>query len=900
MVSFVKSKGSSFINKRVGVARVDTGAIQANEQLARTGQQLAQQYFKEATKNQIELGEDYVAKLPVRDEDGNLQFKEISGLSDVAENTAKPLLRKKYADALAVDLSANIQKLRLEYKGKNDPNGFQEAAKNFVGEYINTINEQGGSEYTALVQDGASKFIVQNFNDLTLEKLNNEREVSLFNSIQVLDQSINDISSQMENLPIDINNPDFKSELDFAETAIEMIMVDIENSIPQGLSSTAALNRIKDAKDAIPLGLMKNVLKNKSANEVAAIQSQYNIGTTNNVSSQKTIEYIEQIKNKFGVRKDVIQKISETFSDQNSKETKEAFIKNQNDKIDNENYLDQKKGLPSLQASDKFQSYIQNQAIEIGKLDLSQDVNQNRIVEIFNLIQSTKDEGQVQNITGFGPVLANENELIFFKKTFMDNLIKSSLSKYNITENVKDFSDIKTKLKFPNKEMSLNENSTKFVNDITSLKNKIQDPKFSDYIELSLSDSLKTLKENVRANAQTKSNKRIDNQITTGTYVHTSAGAKRIDENFGLPENYFLDGFHNKQNENFKIINAAISKGQIPASLINGFRKVLSGTSSELQAQQMMGLYKKFSQQIREGVMVNTLLPALKKNEAAILESVSELYQQGVGLSEFAGIKGGSVGVTLNQIINKQKQVFQEIKEKYDAKVFALNPKFNDERDVLRSFGLGMKEVNFFDSYAKILISNGEELDTIKDKVMSYSEQFFLPTNGQVVDPMYSSNTSKSLYSLLRVIPDDKDRELFITEVNGKLPAGVVLFDESFRPDRPNLLAMKDFTFRNVTYSSYKDVPQILRPDVARAFRQGEFDKKQVDRFAVLVPIEKGAVSMTTSGDVDRPTANVIYQAYEVRNNELVPVFNEKGGVITFDVDSVLEDVAPISGIETE
>lgn len=94
MVSFVKSKGSSFINKRVGVARVDTGAIQANEQLARTGQQLAQQYFKEATKNQIELGEDYVAKLPVRDEDGNLQFKEISGLSDVAENTAKPLLRK--------------------------------------------------------------------------------------------------------------------------------------------------------------------------------------------------------------------------------------------------------------------------------------------------------------------------------------------------------------------------------------------------------------------------------------------------------------------------------------------------------------------------------------------------------------------------------------------------------------------------------------------------------------------------------------------------------------------------------------------------------------------------------------------------------------------------------------
>ena len=41
MVSFIKSKGTSFINKPVGVARVDTGSIQASEQLARTGQNLA-------------------------------------------------------------------------------------------------------------------------------------------------------------------------------------------------------------------------------------------------------------------------------------------------------------------------------------------------------------------------------------------------------------------------------------------------------------------------------------------------------------------------------------------------------------------------------------------------------------------------------------------------------------------------------------------------------------------------------------------------------------------------------------------------------------------------------------------------------------------------------------------
>jgi len=265
--------------------------------------------------------------------------------------------------------------------------------------------------------------------------------------------------------------------------------------------------------------------------------------------------------------------------------------------------------------------------------------------------------------------------------------------------------------------MSLDDNSKKFVNDLNTLKDKLNDPNFSGYVEASLSGSLVTLKENARANTQTTKNKVIDNQINTDTYVHSEAGSKRINDNFGLTENYFLDGFHNKQNENFKIIDASISKGQIPSSLINGFRKVISGTANEVQAQQMMGLYKKYSQQFRGGVMVNTLLPALKKNEAAILESVSELYQQGVGLPEFAGIKGGPVGVTLNQIINKQKQVFQERKEEYVSKVKSLDVKFSDERDVLRSFGLGMKEVNFFDSYAKLLISNGEEIDTIKDKV---------------------------------------------------------------------------------------------------------------------------------------------------------------------------------------
>ena len=58
------------------------------------------------------------------------------------------------------------------------------------------------------------------------------------------------------------------------------------------------------------------------------------------------------------------------------------------------------------------------------------------------------------------------------------------------------------------------------------------------------------------------------------------------------------------------------------------------------------------------------------------------------------------------------------------------------------------------------------------------------------------------------------------------------------------------------------------------------------------MPIEYGAVSMVQSGDYVAPTANIRYQAYEVKNNELVPIENEKGPIF-YDVDNVLDRERP-------
>ena len=97
MVQFLKAKPTSFVNKPVGIVSTDTGGQRAGQVLANVANNLAGQFFKEATDQQKKLGEQYALNLPVRDENNNLVFQPIdTNLSAVARETAEPLIRKRY------------------------------------------------------------------------------------------------------------------------------------------------------------------------------------------------------------------------------------------------------------------------------------------------------------------------------------------------------------------------------------------------------------------------------------------------------------------------------------------------------------------------------------------------------------------------------------------------------------------------------------------------------------------------------------------------------------------------------------------------------------------------------------------------------------------------------------
>ena len=145
MVEFLKAKGTSFVNKPVGVNNVNTGAVEAGQTLARVGQQLASQFFADAEKEQIKLGKEVGMTLPVRDDDGNLAFQTTpTTLSDVAKNAAEPIIQKRYQDALNVDIFSKLNEIRQKSRTSGE---FSRNVENEMSVYIEQTKQSGGERY---------------------------------------------------------------------------------------------------------------------------------------------------------------------------------------------------------------------------------------------------------------------------------------------------------------------------------------------------------------------------------------------------------------------------------------------------------------------------------------------------------------------------------------------------------------------------------------------------------------------------------------------------------------------------------------------------------------------------------------------------------------------------------
>ena len=197
MAEFLKAKTTTLVNKPLGVVSTRTGAPEAFEALASAGQRAQQMFYEEAVVNQKQAGRDYVNNLKVqaRNEKGEFIYAELDpSLSKVATREAQPLLRAKMSNALLVDASKRLTKLRAE---STNAKMFQDKANAYIEKSVLQLDATGGGEYSSVYQQLATKTMAQHMNHMVLADAKKAQLIDTQNALFAIETGLNELATSI-------------------------------------------------------------------------------------------------------------------------------------------------------------------------------------------------------------------------------------------------------------------------------------------------------------------------------------------------------------------------------------------------------------------------------------------------------------------------------------------------------------------------------------------------------------------------------------------------------------------------------------------------------------------------------------------------------------------------------
>ena len=342
MVEFLKAKGTSFVNKPVGVNNVNTGAVEAGQTLARVGQQLATQFFAKAEEDQIKLGKEIGMTLPVRDEEGNLSFQTTpTSLSDVARNAAEPIIQKRYEDALNVDIFGKLNEIRQKSRTSSE---FSKNVENEMSVYIEQTKQSGGERYVGGMTEVIAKLSAQHVNAMATEETKEAMRIASLQSNMITNQNIADLIS----ISGDAINKASIDELDnviqdLESNALAIVEQNNSNLVTNNLAVDTHRKTDTSAKTAVSFALVNILTKDKTPAQIHEIENFFRTGTLPKDLSDKEKVLLNKIESspfRNEVKKyvsSVQDKVSETtrqiYADQNRKylEEQREITKYRND-----------------------------------------------------------------------------------------------------------------------------------------------------------------------------------------------------------------------------------------------------------------------------------------------------------------------------------------------------------------------------------------------------------------------------------------------------------------------------------------------------------------------------------------------------------------------------------------
>ena len=796
MVEFLKARTSTFVNKPMGIIDTRTGGADVGNAIANLGKDMFQMALKDAVKDQEKLGKDTVLQMPVIDENDDLVIAELpTNLSNVARETAEPLLRKKMADAIYMDTTKGLARIRSTAKNEAE---YTEKANVYLEQVEYRLAETGGDAYIEEARGAFAKVSSQHSIDLMIKDGKRENDIALINHYDVINKSIASIKLQFQT-----GDPLAQNDFNLTEKRILSTTDSYMDVNPTGVSK--AIDELKVAKAQ---GIIQSVTSNASANDYMLIQSAVLDGgiSLNKVPKKYRNAISKAIAN---LDKDLLDDLDTALEplriDKNNQETKAKSLFNANK--------------PNRQLAEARQ--VSETANKLT-INIAEGTLNDFAVSATTLNNALKqNDSNVKNI-GFPAVEKNRLLLIDgYIRGVTNHMAKSidditSLDITNVMQaivtNDPNRQSLRPELK-PYVKAILDGSPVNLNNQIASGFSRLRD----------------TLNQQEIKTNKIKEAIIFDNRVEQNLEPNDAKTRKHIDQKIlqDKPANYYSM----KQSLNDIDIDRYIRKGYMPEGIITQMQKLASGSLSgeafDTALQRYMSISSKLNKNTSKFQDYFTTSNSLSANVNAKLKAA-------VDIAEIKGFE--NFNTILSDIGNmKTEQGGEAIQLKTKE---AFGEKVSIE-SFLRSEVTDANVIREMKPYVEYLLHGGLGGEEIKNKVKDFIDTKFFDTKGIVADPYGPAN--KSLYSIDAILPVHGDK--FLDLIRAELPDGFVLGVSQGR-DAFGMLKFNSGDAERVYL-----VPQPISPTNIDGGRSGEvlYHSMIIDDSGMLVPLVKNGMLLSFS-----------------------------------------------------